>query len=259
LSPHVAALYRYPVKGFSAELLARAEIAAGGTMPWDRAFAIENGPLGFDPAAPAHLTKIRFLMLMKNACMAGFATRFEDATGTFSVSRGGRTLVSASLFGPEGRGRIEAWIAREFAGELRGAPRILFRPGHSISDNDAKVLHLVNLASVRTLAGHLGQHIDPLRFRPNVVIDGVEPFAELGWVGRRLKLPGLELSGEHRTERCAATNVEPGTGVRDVQIPRALMQLYGHADFGIYLAAASDGTIAVGDAVVADESVPSPA
>jgi uncharacterized protein YcbX len=35
--PQIVALYRYPVKGFSPKPLGRAEIAAGGTMPFDRA------------------------------------------------------------------------------------------------------------------------------------------------------------------------------------------------------------------------------
>ena len=47
----VVALYRYPVKGFSPEPLERVRIEMGGTFPFDRAFAIENGPSGFDPAA----------------------------------------------------------------------------------------------------------------------------------------------------------------------------------------------------------------
>ena len=48
--PRIAALYRYPVKGLSPEPLERVSLQAGGTFPGDRAFAIENGPSGFDPA-----------------------------------------------------------------------------------------------------------------------------------------------------------------------------------------------------------------
>ena len=34
--------------------------------------------------------------------------------------------------------------------------------------------------------------------------------------------------------RCAATEVDPDTGIRDLPIPRTLMQTYGHADCGVY-------------------------
>ena len=49
-------LYRYPVKGLTAEALDSAEVEAGGCIPWDRAFALAQGDAGFDPAAPASTT-----------------------------------------------------------------------------------------------------------------------------------------------------------------------------------------------------------
>jgi uncharacterized protein YcbX len=246
----VTALYRYPVKGFSAEPLERAGIAAGETIPWDRAFAVENGASGFDPTAPEYFPKIRFLMLMRNERLAEFATRFDPATGLFSVFRGGALQVEASLVTPEGRAILEAWLAETFAAELRGAPRILSAPGHSFSDRAAKVLHVVNLASLRALEAALGRELDPLRFRPNIVIDGAPAWSELDWGGRSLRLPGITLVGETRTFRCAATNVDPGSARRDsdLDIPSALQRLYGHADFGIYVVAKTAGAIAVGDA-----------
>jgi uncharacterized protein YcbX len=175
----IKALYRYPVKGFSPEPLERADIAAGGTMPFDRAYAIENGPSGFDPAAPAYFPKAYFLMLMKNERMAEFRTRFDDASGVFRIERDGVTQIEASLRTPEGRVAIEAWVARNFQSELRGQPKVLSAPGFSFSDVAEKVLHLVNLASVRALEERLGRPVNPLRFRPNVVIDGPPAFAEL--------------------------------------------------------------------------------
>jgi uncharacterized protein YcbX len=244
----ITALYRYPMKGFSPEPLERAEIEAGGTMPFDRAFAIENGASGFDPAEPAYFPKAYFLMLMKNERIAEFRSRFEEQSGIFSIYKDGRLKVDGSLRTADGRARLEEWLAENFDDELRGPPRILSAPGHSFSDVSAKVVHVVNLASVRALEAKLDRPVDPLRFRPNIVIDGPPAFAELGWEGRGIQLPGLRLVGKSRTGRCAATNVDPKTGRRDMEIPRTLESLYGHADFGIYLAAASKGTLAVGDA-----------
>ncbi len=247
MPPSITALYRYPVKGFSPEPLQGAEIPAAGTMPFDRAFAIENGPSGFDPAAPAHLPKIAFLMLMRNERLAGYQTRFDDAAGLLRVEKNGAACVSGSLNTAAGRRTIESWVAQTFAEDLRGPPKIVSAGGHAFSDKRAKVLHLVNLASLRDLEQRLGRPVDPLRFRPNIVIDGAEPFAEFNWVGERLRLPGIALAARSRTERCAATNVDPATGARDMQIPRALMGFYGHADFGIYLAAETAGTLCLGD------------
>jgi len=245
----IVALYRYPVKGFSAEPLQRAEIEAGGTIPFDRAFAIGNGPSGFDPAAPKYYPKARFLMLMKNERVAELRTRFDPGKGVFSIFRDGELQVKASLLTPDGRATIEAWIGRYFREELRGPPKILSSPGHSFSDKKAKVLHLVNLASVRALEESLGRAVDPLRFRPNIVIDGAPAWSEFRWAEGELRLPGIRLKGESRTTRCAATNVDPNTARRDMEIPRTLESLYGHADFGIYIVAKTKGTLAVGDEV----------
>jgi uncharacterized protein YcbX len=250
-SAYVTALYRYPVKGFSPEPLDRAEIAAGGAIPYDRAYAIENGPSGFDPDAPSYRPKIRFLMLMRNERMAGFRTRFDEESGALRIFAGGALQVEGGLETQEGRRAIEAWIAETFRGELRGPPRILAAPSHSFSDKAAKVLHLVNLASVRELEERLGRPVDPLRFRPNIVIDGAPAFSEFDWGRGEVRLPKLRLAFDSRTTRCAATNVDPDTGRRDMDMPRALESLYGHSDFGIYLTATTAGSIVVGDRVEA--------
>lgn len=248
----VTALYRYPVKGFSPEPLDRVEITAGGTFPFDRAFAIENGPSGFDPAAPAYFPKAYFLMLMKNERMADYQTRFDDVNGVFRIFRSGSLQVEGSLWTKEGRARIEKWLAENFRDELRGPPKILSANGHSFSDMPAKVVHVVNLASVRALEEKLGRPVNSLRFRPNIVIDGLPALQELEWQSEEIKLPGIAFRFEERTGRCAATNVDPKTGSRDMQIPKALEATYGHKDFGVYLTATTSGSIRVGDGVTVE-------
>src|SRR5690242_1266294 len=93
----IDALYRYPVKGLSAESLAAVTLAAGGTFPGDRAFAIENGPSGFDPATPKHLKKMHFLMLMRNESLAALATRYDDASGVLTIRKDGALVADGDL------------------------------------------------------------------------------------------------------------------------------------------------------------------
>lgn len=243
----VHALHRYPVKGLSPEPLARVALAQGETMPLDRAWAIENGASGFDPADPRHLPKIRFLMLMRNGRLAGLHTRLDPDSRELTITRDGAVLARGHLDTTDGRAAIEAFLATFCADELRGPPRILVAPGFSFSDVPRKVLHVINLASVRALEAFLGRPVDPLRFRANVHVDGLPAWGEVHWVGARVAAPGVVLSGVKRTERCAATNVDPLTGERDLEIPRALMGLFGHTDFGIYMRVETDGHLAVGD------------
>ena len=93
----VEAIYRYPVKGLSAEALATAALRPGETLAGDRRYAIENGPSGFDPAAPGYLPKQRFLMLMKNERLARLDTRFHDATQVLVIKELGFGLAVAVL------------------------------------------------------------------------------------------------------------------------------------------------------------------
>jgi len=247
VSGRVQALYRYPVKGLSPEPLEHVVLAAGGTMPFDRAYAIENGPGRFDPEAPRHLPKINFLMLMRDERLATLDTRFEEPTETLTVLRAGKQVARGQLSTKLGRQMIEQFLAAYMRESLRGAPRIVAAPGHSFSDVAAKCLHIVNLGTVRELERVVGRPLNPLRFRPNVVVDGLAPQAELALVDREFQLGDLRLAAFARTERCAATNVNPDTGARDMAIPAVLQRTWGHTDFGIYARIIAGGRLAVGD------------
>jgi hypothetical protein len=243
----VSALYRYPVKGLSPEPLESVSLRAGETAPFDRAYAVENGPGRFDPEHPAHLPKINFLMLMRNERLATLQSRFDDASETLTILRAGRQVAKGDLRTPIGRKMIEQFLAAYMQEELRGAPRVVSAPGHSFSDVAAKCLHVVNLASLRELERAVGRPVDALRFRPNLVLAGETPWEEFGWTGKILRIGGVKLEIFKRTERCAATNVDPATGQRDMAIPAVLQRTWGHNDFGIYARVMTDGTIAVGD------------
>ncbi len=247
--PGVRGLYRYPVKGLSPQALERLVLRAGQTVPFDRAYAIENGPGRFDPEHPAHLPKINFLMLMRNERLATLETRFDDDSETLTVLRAGKQVARGDLRTPLGRKMIEQFFAAYMQAELRGAPRIVAAPGHSFSDVAAKCLHVVSLASLHELERVVGRPVNPLRFRPNVVIDGIRPWSEFEWKGKPLRIGGVSLEFIKRTERCAATDVDPETGKRDMAIPIALKRAFGHTDFGVYVRVTSDGTMAVGDPV----------
>ena len=129
----VSALYRYPVKGLSPEALQRASLVPGASVPFDRAYAIENGGGRFDADAPRHLPKIHFLMLMRDERLASLATKFEDATETLSVLRDGKQVARGQLTTTIGRRLIEQFIAAYMKAELRGPPKIVYAAGHSFS------------------------------------------------------------------------------------------------------------------------------
>jgi uncharacterized protein YcbX len=231
----VASLYRYPVKGFSPETLQSVGLRPGETLPFDRAYAIENGPGRFDA----------------NERLATLRSAFDDATETLTISRDGKQVARGQLTTPLGRQLVEQFLGAYMKAELRGAPKIVSAPGHSFSDMAAKCVHIVNLATVREVERVVGRPIDPLRFRANLYLDGIEPWSEFTWLNQEISIGPARLTVFARTQRCEATNVDPATGARDMAIPAHLMRTWGHQDLGIYAKVMSGGEIAVGAPVTA--------
>lgn len=249
MSVRVAALHRYPVKGLSPERVRHFDLARGEYVPGDRVFAVENGPSGFDPAAPQHQAKVKFLMLMRNGSLARLRTRYEDASRTLVVEEGGREAARGDLSTEEGRRAIAAFFERTRGAELRGPPKVLTAPeGFRFTDSRRGFVSLINLASVASLEAIAGAPVDPLRFRGNVHLEGLAPWAEFDLVGRVIRTAsGVRLKVLKRIERCAATEVDPDTGLRDLPIPALLMRHYGHCDCGVYAEVLSGGPLAEGD------------
>ena len=248
--PTVASIYRYPVKGLGPDRLESAKLVPGRTIAGDRRYAIENGPSGFDPAHPSYLPKSRFLMLMRNERLAALRTAFDEATHTLAIKGDGGEAVRGDLRTPEGRAAIERFFATFCADELRGPPKVLNAAGHSFSDVARKVVSIINLASVAALETVIGAPVHPLRFRANLYVRGWPAWNELDLVGREVAVGrSARLKVVKRIVRCAATNVDPDTGMRDLTIPDTLMRNLGHTDCGVYAEVIAGGEIVTGDEV----------
>jgi uncharacterized protein len=248
-------IYRYPVKGLGPQVLARATLAPGRTIAADRLYAIENGPIGFDPAHPAHFPKQRFLMLMRNERLAALRTDYDEESHTLTVEKDGAEVARGDLRTPEGRSAIEAFFATYCADELRGPPKVLSGEGagdgpFSFSDVAKKVISIINLASVADIETLTGAAVDPLRFRGNLYVSGWPAWHEFDLLDKEFKVGNaVRLKVVKRIMRCAATNVDPATGIRDLTIPKTLQQNLGHADCGIYAEVIAGGEIKPGDTV----------
>jgi uncharacterized protein YcbX len=248
-SAEIASIHRYPVKGLSPEPLAQVTLRAGQTLPADRRYAIENGPSGFDPADPQHFPKIKFLMLMRNERLAALHTDYDDHSHVLTIRSDGLEAARGDLETAEGRAAIERYFKDHFAEELNGPPKILSAEGHSFSDVAKKVVSIINLASVAALEEVIGAKVHPLRFRGNLTVRGWPAWHEFSLLDQTLAIGGARLRVVKRIVRCAATNVDPETAARDLNIPHTLMRSYGHADCGVYAEVVTDGSIAIGDAI----------
>jgi uncharacterized protein YcbX len=249
--PKIAQIFRYPVKGLNAESVTRVELSPARAIPGDRVYAIAHGSTEFNSRDPQFLSKRKFLQLAVNERLASLQTRFDHETADLKIERKGKQVARGRLDQPVGRKMIEQFLAAFLSEQVRGSPRIVHAPNHTFSDVPTPCLSLINISSIRELERIMGVSIDPLRFRGNVYFDTGEPWSEFAWSGHSLSLgdgdEGVELSVIEPITRCAATNVNPLDGKRDLNIPMALHRAFAHENMGVYAKVTTGGTIKVGD------------
>lgn len=255
MSGHVAAIYRHPVKGFTPESLTQVDLAPGEGFPHDRIWAVENGPSGYDPEAPTFTPKQKFTVLAAIPKVATARTRYDEATGLLTAEAPSAPAFAGRLADADGREAFGSWLTQVLdPDDLRGPLKVIdARGAFRFTDHPLGQVSIINLASVRDLSEKMGVELDPLRFRANVYVEGWPAWAENEWTGRELMLGWASAKVVKPIVRCAATEVDPTTAVRDVGVVKALFDNYGHMFCGIYIQMTSSGRVGLGDAVTAPQ------
>ena len=149
-------------------------------------------------------------------------------------------LVSTT---PANAGSVEN-LERERAMVLQAILMPDLGPDERVSKIGASQRRLIDLERI------VGAPVDPFRFRGNLLVSGLEPWAEFDWVDREVAVGSVRLRIDKRIQRCPATDVNPGTGARDMNIPMALKRGYGHTDMGVFATIIAGGTVAAGDEII---------
>lgn len=245
MSGKITDLYSYPVKGLGPHRWESVTLTPGGAFPYDRAWSLKKGDWGFDPANPEFRFKTDFHILMQNQKLAELDPVFDPKTATLTLTDRAGGVVSAALAEHEGRALLETWLKNFLGADVE----VLTAKDHSFSDVDMKVASLINLNSVKALGKVVGADLNPVRFRGNIQFEGEGPWVEFDWIDRWFKIGTVMFETVKRISRCAATNVNLESAERDQNLPKALMQNFGHPDMGIYAQVIEAGTIAIGDEI----------
>jgi uncharacterized protein YcbX len=192
-------------------------------------------------------------MLMRDAALAQLHTGFDPATGELSIADDSGLALRARITDPDGRRQVSKFLA-DFLDEAVARPlRIVEAPGHTFADARRKpnatadqYVSLINLASIAALEEAVEAPVDPLRFRANVYFEGDPAWRELDWIGSEMRLGEARLRVVAAITRCAATEVNPATAERDLDIVAALRRGFGHNLMGIYAEVVEGGEIATG-------------
>lgn len=256
----VAALYRYPVKGFSAESCDVLQVLGDGRIAGDRVLGLRyaNAVAGDEQWG----TKHECLALVNTPGLARLSLKFDHQALRLRVTLQDKVLVETGL-DDAGRKRFAA-VIEEYALGLDENPltahpdRLPLRlvgDGHTSRYQDDKdgYVTLHGRDSLKAVAEASGvAELSELRFRSNIAVEGLPAWEEQAWVGRRIRIGAVNFEVVCAKDRCLATHANPATGQRDLTVMRTLRTVFPaeKPTFAVALTTAnSGGAIRVGDKV----------
>lgn len=242
-------IHRYPIKGLSLQSLESVGLSTGAGLPRDRLFAFAHGKSAFDQANPEKMHKSNYLVLLRNAIVAGIQAEYNDTADHVQLWFKDKLLAEGFIDDPADYQKLEAAVLEVCGDEAFGQAKLVTAPDQILSDQGRPLISLISLSTVQALSEDWGRPVDPLRFRGNLLFDGGVPWAEFDWLDQTITVGTVLLRIVKRIDRCAATTVNLDTLERDLQIPKLLMQAYGHIDCGVFAEVITPGRIHVGDEI----------
>lgn len=259
--PHVAALYRYPIKGFAAERRERLQVEPGGRIAGDRvlAFRYADATEAEDENGLDRWPKGGGLCVRDYPALNRLA--LDYTAEEIQVSEGGEVIARAGL-DDGGRGQLVSAVTEYLLQAPDGArlarpgrlPLVLVGDGYTatFTDRARGFVSAHSRTSLTALAEAVGADLDERRFRSNLALDGLDAWAEDELIGRRLRLGTVTFDVAEPIVRCLAVHANPDTGLRDAPVMTTLTRTVGKKKpaFGILLLpVGGGGSIRVGDEV----------
>jgi len=250
-------LFFYPIKGLSPQPLDRVELRPGQGFPFDRVFGLARHDSDYRPRDFRPIPKTQFIVLVKEERLAGLQTSFDPLSWRLQIRVCGNLAFEDDLSTAAGVARTIDFFATMF--DLGADERPIFAYGGENRFTDVSVVSkemmnavsLINLESVRDFARRIGQPVDPRRFRANIYFEGLPPYSELDLLDQEITIGAARLRVTMRTRRCAATEVNPQSALRDIAVPQLLMKHLGHSDMGVYAEILEGGPVQPGTVIAA--------
>jgi uncharacterized protein len=256
----VAALFRYPVKGFTREECDCLDVLPGGRIAGDRVLGLRFNDANV--AGDAWGTKLDFVALINTPGLTALQLKFDHAAQRLRIKLGDEVLYD-DVLNAVGRTRFASTIAQyvlslqnnPIASGTNRLPLRVVGDGFTAryQDREPGYTTLHGRSSLAALASTLAEapELTEQRFRSNIAIDDLGPWEEQNWIGRNLRIGDVEFKAAASVTRCLATHAHPITGKRDLAIMKTLTELFPseRPTFAIMMTAERGGAIRVGDKV----------
>lgn len=263
---HVSGLFIYPIKGCGGISMSMIQVHLARGIVHDRAWMLvdEEGTFLSQRKHP-RMALIRPRLEGPNLIVEapGQSPAHIDYVSWNEVGRPRHVRVhDDTVKGIDYGDGAAGWFSAALGTRCRlvGRPRGLVRSAPQgdawLSYADAYPFLVVSQASLDDLNGRLADPVAMNRFRPNLVVDGGDPYAEDAWP--EIDLEGVRLIGQTRCTRCAVITVDQDTGeshprsepLRTLSTYRRAPELGNKPVFGRNFGQASEGTIVLGQSVV---------
>lgn len=247
MTARLAQIWRHPIKAHGRERLTEANLTPGTTLPGDRHWAVAHDAARLEPGCWAACAN--FSRAAKTGALQAIEAALDDATGRVTLRHPDLAEITIDPDDPAQAARFIAWV-RPLCDPARALPaRLVCAEGRGMTDTPFPSISLAGLASHRTVEGRFGRPLSALRWRANLLVEGLAPWEEFDLVGHRLRIGTTVLAVRERIGRCKATHADPATGRPEVDMLALLGAAFGHTDFGVYAEVETGGRIAEGDPV----------
>ncbi|MEG3881380.1 MOSC domain-containing protein [Microcoleus sp. herbarium7] len=255
-------LFTYPIKGLTPQEMPEFALTAGHGIKGDRAFALmfaDNMEAANIPAQNAPWMSKKHLAVQNDwPLLAALECDYQPETAVLTVKRQGVAVLSAETNTAPGRDRISTFFTEYLAGiePTKEARHPQLAPLQLIGDSSGETrypdrapvhISLLSQATLDELTQKAGKNIDVRRFRPNIVLEGMEAWSEFELIGKQFQLGTARIEVTARIGRCVNIEVNPETGDRDIALLSLLQQQFGHAQTGVLAKITNSGTVKIGD------------
>ena len=243
----VREIFRHPLKSHGREALKTVTLTENTTMPWDRCWAVTHEASKADGSE--WVPCINFSRGSKAPNLMAISAKFHEDSEALTLSHPERKDFT---FQPDDDRQLSgflAWVRPLMPTERAQSSRIVRVPERGLTDTDYPSISINNYASLRDLSKLMETKISPLRWRGNIWVDGLSPWEELSWSGKKFKIGSVVFEGVEPIVRCQATTANPSTGKRDADTLGALNEGWSHQNFGLYAQVIRSGKISIEDKV----------
>ena len=245
----ITAITTYPLKGFGGHVHDFIDVTANQLLPGDRAFGLSSGTSqSLDMPANSWLKKAHFLQLMNIESLANLALQFNQANNSLGLRLDDKLVYEGCLTDIKDADRFCDYISAYLGYKPDQAkPRLFHLQEGGLTDTKTPYIGFGNQASMDDFAKKENIHNDASRYRLNIMIDGLEAFAEMDLIGHTASIGTAKFEFIEPVGRCAAIDVDPRSGKRRASLVRALDKHYGHTNMGVFAMATCSGRIRCGD------------